>query len=58
MITYVLILVLAGHAGETVGVTEVYFENKKSCEKGAMRLQEDLGRKFDVNVVCLPQGSK
>ena len=56
MITYVLLMILATHDGKPVGVETAYFQSKKSCERAAMKVQEDVGRKFDVTVVCLPQG--
>jgi inner membrane protein involved in colicin E2 resistance len=56
MITYVLLMVLATHDGKPIGVETAYFQGKKSCELAAMKVQQDLGRKFDVSVVCLPQG--
>jgi hypothetical protein len=56
MITYVLLMILATHDGQPVGVETAYFQGKKSCELAAMKVQEDVGRKFDVTVVCLPQG--
>jgi hypothetical protein len=51
MITYVLLMVLATHDGKPIGVETAYFQGKKSCELAAMKVQQDLGRKFDVSVV-------
>jgi hypothetical protein len=54
--SFVLLLVLATHDAKPVGMSQLHFHDKSSCEKAAMQIQETIGADYHVTVMCLAQG--
>ena len=54
--SFVLLLILATHDAKPVGMSQLYFQDKSSCEKAALRIQETIGTDYHVTVMCLAQG--
>ena len=54
--SFVLFLILATPDAKPVGMSQLYFHDKSSCEKAAMQIQETIGADYHVTVICLAEG--